>query len=149
MKRHISNLFWALLFTWAVYSFTIVVESDYFIKFLRENLLLLLVALLAINSTTLGIVLTKIRDIIDITQGDCFTKTRKAMFLSIIEQIGLIILGLLLLIFDSSKFMASFLWIQKLICFMIEFCFVYSIFILFDTSKSVFLILDVRVCDNK
>ncbi|MFW8696409.1 hypothetical protein, partial [Mesorhizobium japonicum] len=40
-------------------------QSQYLNDFLKGNLITLLVALLAINSATMGIVLTKIRDLID------------------------------------------------------------------------------------
>ncbi|MCG6480726.1 hypothetical protein K6U43_13975, partial [Vibrio parahaemolyticus] len=39
--------------------------SEFLHKFLAQNLVTILIALLAINATTMGIVLTKIREMVD------------------------------------------------------------------------------------
>ena len=49
-------------------------QSDFISTFLSENLITLLIALVAINTTTLSVVLTKIREISDQLGGD-FSRT--------------------------------------------------------------------------
>ncbi len=59
-------------------------RSLYLINFLKQNLITLLVALIAINSATLSILLTKIRELIDKTgQINSFNSTKKQMILSL------------------------------------------------------------------
>ena len=70
-------------------------ESEYLHKFLEENLITILVALLAVNAATMGIVLTKIRDLIDQNNAGSkyFLGVKMQMLLAVKEQIGLIVLG--------------------------------------------------------
>jgi hypothetical protein len=57
---------------------------------LKSNITNLQVALLAVNAATLGIVLTKIRELIDkIGKSEAFEATRKEMMMSIKEQVAL------------------------------------------------------------
>ena len=77
--------------------------SNFLHKFFEENLVTILVALLAVNAATMGIVLTKIRDLIDKNGGsEFFQNTRNNMLLSVKEQIGLIVLATIVLSIKSS-----------------------------------------------
>ena len=82
------------------------VGSCYLDTFLKNNLINLLVALLAINSATMGIVLTKIRELADKhnTSAGVFNSTKREMLISIKEQITLIIVGLVLLTIVESQY---------------------------------------------
>src|SRR5690625_3887903 len=78
-------------------------ETDYLNDFLRSNLLTLLIALLAINSATTGIVLTKIRGLIGIGGNpSSFKSTREQMVLAVREQVALIAVAIVALMFSSS-----------------------------------------------
>lgn len=112
-------------------------------KFLESNLITLLVALLAINGATMGIVLTKIRDLIDKDGGaDCFKSTRRQMLLSIKEQIGLIIFATILLSLKSSPQLSSLDNLELLMNSCIIATFVYALNILYDVTKGVLIIVD-------
>ena len=120
----------------------ILLSSDYLTKFLKDNLIMIQITLLAINTASLSIVLSKIRDLIDKSKTiNSFDKTKDAMFLSIKEQICLIFLSLALLILNESLLVKSFLYWPQIIEIAIITCFVYSITILYDTATSVFVIL--------
>lgn len=126
----------------AVQFFLHQIQSNFVFDFLKSNITNLQVALLAVNTATLGIVLTKIREIIDKTgQRATFDSTRNEMLLSIKEQVTLIAASLLVLALESGKAlpiaMSSEIFQAALIA-----SFIYSIFILYDTAKSVFVILD-------
>lgn len=126
----------------AVQFFLYQVQSDFVFDFLKSNITNLQVALLAVNTATLGIVLTKIREIIDETgQRAAFDSTRSEMLLSIKEQVTLIAVSLLILAISSAKSLPitipSGMFQAALLA-----SFIYSIFILYDTAKSVFVILD-------
>lgn len=125
---------------------TIWLNTPFLHEFLSTNLVTLLVALLAINGATMGIVLTKIRDLIDTNKGGAsfFDNTRQQMLLSIKEQIALIIIAITLLSFKSSP---EVLKVENL-SLLINVCcigvFVYAITILYDTTNSVLVIIDFK-----
>jgi hypothetical protein len=118
------------------------IQSTFVFDFLKSNITNLQVALLAVNTATLGIVLTKIREIIDETgQRGTFDATRGEMLLSIKEQISLITVSLFILALDSGRALPIAVSSQIFQAALIA-SFIYSIFILYDTAKSVFVILD-------
>lgn len=121
----------------------ILLGTTYLTAFLKQNLITLLVALIAINSATLSIVLTKIRELVDKnnTQG-AFDRTKKQMILSINEQVALIIISMILLIIQDSTFTKQSSEYGTLLNVLIIGCFMYAVHILHDTAKSVFVILD-------
>lgn len=111
--------------------------------FLRSNLISLLIALLAINSATLGVVLTKIRELVDKHGGiENFRKTRDEMILSIREQISLIAIGTLLLMIDKSAFILKTPQLNSVLKVSLSAIFIYSVIVLYDTAKCIFCILD-------
>jgi hypothetical protein len=118
------------------------IQSDFIFNFLKPNITNLQVALLAVNTATLGIVLSKIREIIDKTgQRAEFESTRNEMLLSIKEQVALVAVSLLIIALESAKnppiAVPSEVFQATLVA-----SFIYSIFVLYDTAKSVFVILD-------
>jgi hypothetical protein len=121
--------------------------SNYLNEFLKSNLINLLVALLAINTATMGIVLTKVRDLVDsYGNGEAFKKTRQQMLLSIKEQIMLIIFAIILLtISESHVLINSISRFDLLIKSLISGIFVYSMRVLYDVATSVLIIIDFDV----
>jgi hypothetical protein len=122
--------------------FLYLMQADFVFLFLKSNITNLQVALLAVNTATLGIVLTKIREIIDRTGNRAaFDSVRSEMLLSIKEQVTLIAASLTILALESAKNLpvavSSEIFQAALIA-----SFIYSIFVLYDTAKSVFVILD-------
>lgn len=120
------------------------VGSNYLNEFLRNNLINLLIALLAINTATLGIVLTKIRDLVDDHgNGAVFKATRSHMLLSIKEQVVLIISAIIFITFSESyKLMNVIDNFDLLIKSLIVGVFVYSMKLLYDVATSVLIIID-------
>jgi hypothetical protein len=112
--------------------------------FLKENLVTILIALLAINATTIGVVLTKVRELIDKEgQGsECFNETKQQMLLSIKEQISLVIISILLLSLQSSPYINSSIEMSMLINSVLIGVFIYSLIILYDIAKGVLIIVD-------
>jgi hypothetical protein len=120
-------------------------DSDYIIKFLNDNLVSLLITLLAINTASLGIVLSKIREILDSGDGNGgFSSTKNAMLYSIKEQIVIIFLSLILLMLNRSKWLTAHPKFVPLIEISVITCFTFSMLILFDTAKSIFVILSFK-----
>ena len=119
-------------------------QTQYLNEFLKANLISLLIALLAINSATMGIVLTKIRDLIDKkgAGSESFTATKSEMLLSIKEQIGLIALSVIILTFSESVFISSGTDLKSAMSVALCAIFAYSMLNLYDMAKSVIIIID-------
>lgn len=139
----IRNIFISIGVGFLLYELQNAMQSSYVVTFLKANLVTLLVALVAINSATLGIILTKIRDILD-KEGNNgnFIQTKKQMILSIKEQISIIPISLILLLIEDSVWINNHNNCSSFIEVMLIACFFYAIIILYDTAKSVFVILD-------
>lgn len=117
--------------------------SQYMNEFFRANLINLLIALLAVNSATMGIVLTKIRELIERHgHGEAFQETRSQFLLSVQEQVGLIVIAIFLLTILQSKFVAEIPHINLFFGATIAAVFVYSMTILYDIAKGVLIIID-------
>src|SRR5690606_15071028 len=79
------------------------IGSYYIFDFLKQNVINIQIGLLAINTATLGVVLTKLRDLVD--KGiplAKFSDARSEMLLSIKEQMALIIVALIILSIESA-----------------------------------------------
>ena len=144
MRSVIKNICCALIFGYILIEFQDWLKTDYLTcVFFKNSLVPLLVALVAINSATLGIILSKIRDMLDKsnTDKDYFANTRKEMALSINEQIAIIVLTILWLMMRDADFIKGY---ARYIDILIAGGFIYAIYILWDTAKCVFQLLDFK-----
>ncbi|MDX7800497.1 hypothetical protein SJS42_17845 [Aeromonas caviae] len=120
-------------------------NSSFLHKFLEANLVTILIALLAINAATMGIVLTKVMDIVEKNNGfgiSCFSKTRTQMLISIKEQIVIIVLAIALLILKNSPIVLNIENSELLLNSSITACFIYSLSILYDTATGILVIIN-------
>ncbi|EWH04293.1 hypothetical protein AT00_21050 [Pseudoalteromonas lipolytica SCSIO 04301] len=124
-----------------IWFFCSVIESNYLIEFLDKNLISLLIALLAINTTTSSFVLTKLKDI-NQTYGINFEGTLRQFRISIIEQLVFIVFALLILVLLNSQ---SVVGLHSLVLPILEILlivvFIASLGNLYDTANSIFVIL--------
>lgn len=146
MMGIIKNIFIAIGISSIMIGIQYILKSTYIIDFLAQNLIILLIALLAINLTTLSIVLTKIREIMDINNYDnnTFQATKKELLFSIKEQVTLIFISLILFTIMKSTYIKSLADYKVIPEILITSCFVYAIMILYDTARSIFIIIDFR-----
>lgn len=120
-------------------------NSSFLHKFLEANLVTILIALLAINAATMGIVLTKVMDMVEKNNGfgiSCFSKTKTQMLISIKEQIVIIVLAIALLILKNSPIVLNIENSELLLNSSITACFIYSLSILYDTAKGILVIIN-------
>jgi hypothetical protein len=118
------------------------INSTFIKTYLDENLLTLLIALLAINTTTLSVILTKLKDISDKHKIN-FASSVKEMKMSIIEQVIVIILGLLFqVVQNSTDIMSLHQSLPFIFSVLVLLVFIYAIDILIDTANGIFVILD-------
>lgn len=145
MKKLLRSILIAVGAAFILGQLQIVLGSNHILKFLDQNLVSLLIALLAINTASLGIILSKIRELADSSnRNNDFLKTQKEMLFSVKEQIVLIFLSLLLLLINDSKWLQIHSSLVTLVETSIISCFVYGMLILYDTANSVFIILNYR-----
>lgn len=117
-------------------------KSDFIFNFLDANLVVILIALLAINLTTCSVIMTKLKEISDKKNID-FTKTVIELKKSIYEQIILICLSVIFQILKHSVIIGSKLKYHQIIFdSLIVMLFIYSVYILYDTGKAIFVILE-------
>ena len=116
------------------------VDSDFLNKFLTENLVLLLPALLAVNVTTMSILLTKIHDLKKEYPGISFKESIQAMKYSVWEQIVLILLAVVALILQESNRVAIFSSAegQNIISVVLIMLAIASLQIVLDTANTLF-----------
>ena len=144
MKSKIKDIIIALFFGIVLnYVEQSILKSSFLLDFIKDNLVMLLIALLAINSTTLALVMTKIKDLIDKTnKKDSFQKTKKEKLFSVKEHIALIGFVILLLILNSSPIIKEYKQAITICNVLLVSSMIYSLQMLYDVSKSAFIILD-------
>lgn len=122
---------------------SLLIKSDFFCKFLDQNLILLLVAILAINTTTISVILSKMREIADKNSEVDFGRTIGAMKHSTLEHIYLVGGAVALQILKGSVLICEKLpYAQFFADSLLIGIFIFSIHIVYDTAKSVYVILD-------
>jgi len=143
VKSLFGNFLISLGAAYLLHQLEVLIESNFLIPFLKGNLVTIILSLLAINAATLSIVLTKLRELLDASSVEgAFSGTRKAMLWSVYEQIFLVFISVALLIVLDSKWILSKPNVLDGLSVLLIGCFVFSIIILLDTAKSVFVILD-------
>lgn len=116
-------------------------EAKFLHEYLKNNIIGLLLTLLAINTATLGLIASKIQDIIVNFPQLNFAKTIKEMKFSLKEQIALVAFSILtLIILDSQKIIFPNKEIISNI--MLVSILIYAIEILWDTGKAVFVVIE-------
>jgi len=118
------------------------IESTYLCKFLKDNMLTILLAFLAINTATLGVIASKVQEIIAKYSNATFSNTINEMYFSLKEQVLLLIVSLIILICQDSK-VICFVYKDLIFNSGMTSVFFYSIYVLWDTGKAVFVITNL------
>lgn len=141
MMKVAKNVCMYLVISSIINCVTIGLNSVYLTLFLEKNLITLLVALLAINTTTMSIIMVKLRELKD-KFGVSFNKTLHSLKVSLYEQVSLIPLSVLFLVAKESTVIKTHIPYSQFILntFLIT-AFAYAIHILFDTARGVFIII--------
>jgi len=116
-------------------------QSPFLLKFLSENLIVVLVALTAINTTTSSVVMTKLREISD-RNGVDFSRSVRALRNSVLEQIWHLMIALALsILYGSARLKGLVPFPDVTIGGLLSAVFVASMDNLYDTSQSIFVLL--------
>lgn len=142
MVDQISNILLATLVGLFLWLLSIIIESNFLITFLDQNLIMLIIGLLAVNGASYSILMTKLREIKDKEPGADFSRTINELDLSSREQVFLIYFVVMLQIFKNSH--ALFLrdeYVIMVLNVLLSSSFVYGIILLADTSKAAFILM--------
>lgn len=132
----VGGLFLSLL-SWSV-------GSEFLKSFLEQNLVTILIALLAINITTSSILIARLAEIAKERKEASFEATVAALKYSISEQIVFIMIALLVLILGSASWfscsgeLVDFIYLGMLSAILCA-----SVFVLYDTAKAVFDVMSI------
>ena len=141
MKEHLKNISFILVLSAIVVIFCNYLETTFLFTYLTNNLISLLLTLLAINTATLGLIASKMQDIVVDKPQFNFSRTIKEMKLSLFEQIVLIAVTIITLILQDSKVVIVNHKDDASNIILVGVLF-YSINILWDTGKGVFVVIE-------
>lgn len=116
------------------------IHSIYLPIFLNNNLLILLIAVLAINTTTVTVLIDKIGRIQLDNPRTSFEPTRQEIHKSIVEQIVLISIAIIILILSNSNYVEANTQLDISSTAILTAILIYDIMILWDSVNAVFVI---------
>jgi len=117
-------------------------NSDFIGPFLKNNIVSILINLLAINIATCTILMTKLNEIKTKTQVD-FSATYRELKISLKEQVILIAISFIVLMLDKSVLLnTNIKHCSICVDIMLTSVFIYGIDILWDLGKAVFTIIN-------
>ena len=126
-----------------VNAISVSIGSCYLINFLDKNLIFLQIALLAINTATISIIFSKIREISDRHENAGFTKTFKSLKTATFEQLILIIIAVAMEILKTSPYIIEiFNWSVFIFNSVLISVFFMSLQIVYDTARAVYILVD-------
>lgn len=141
MMNFAKNISFYIIISFVLCYIAYIVQSNSLFVYLRNNIVGLLLTLLAINTATSGLIASKMQDLVSNFPEFNFRDTIKQMKLSLLEQIVLIMLSVISLIIQGSQIIKfshkDFTLDVVLVTIM-----VYSIAILWDTGKAVFVVIE-------
>lgn len=144
LRTNIGRLAVVVILAWVLDAFSRAIGSGFIDNFFEDNLISLLIALLAINVTTVSVLLTSLREI-SLATGHKFTPTIKAMRGSVVEQMALLAAAAVIQVLASSTSVKAN-WPElapygqrALIAILL-----WAIQILYDTANSAFIIAEAE-----
>lgn len=119
--------------------------TKYLFTYLSTNLITIQITLMAISAAIRGLVVTKLQDIKNKYPNTSIKPITKALLFSFKEQLALLCISIILIMIADSKISMQFKY-DNYIDFSVEVMlftvFIYAIDILWDTGKSIFLIVE-------
>lgn len=143
MKHWIGTAAVCLIVGLGVTALSDAAGSTYLATFLEDNLLLALIALLAINTATSGVILSRLRELAETRPEIKLTKTLAAMREATMEQVALVAVAVVVLVTKDSTWIAT-TWPQSAFFAnaLLAAVFAYAMQIMYDTAIAVYKIVD-------
>ena len=138
----VRNIFTFVGFAAIINGLAFYLKSDFIGPFLKDNLVNIITTLLAINIATCSLIIAKLKDISDHDGNVDFKKTYNEIKSSLFEQVVLIIVVFVLSVLASSSVLKGLKYPHQFVFdTLLTAAFIYALFILWDTGKSIFLII--------
>jgi hypothetical protein len=136
----IKSLAFDLLIGFALTIADLLLKATFLRQFLYSNLITILVALLAINITTISIIISKLNDLRN-RDAASFPATIKQLRSSIVEQVIQIAVAVVALVAGSSQVLSKAMpyW-ETATTTLLSAVLVASLLNLYDTGKAVFIL---------
>jgi hypothetical protein len=141
MMNLVKNISFYVIISFAICYGAYYVNSNSLFTYLSNNIVGLLLTLLAINTATSGLIASKMQDLVTNFPDFNFQNTIIQMKLSLLEQIVLIMFSVIILIVQGSQ-MIKFQNKDFTLDVLLTTVMVYSIAILWDTGKAVFVVIE-------
>lgn len=122
-----------------------VLDNKYLLEYLEKNILTIQLALMALTATIRGLIVAKLQEIKIKFPKFNMKPITNALLFSFKEQIALIIMSIFFVILINSPLIegSKFISIRFVTEVFIYTCFIYAIDILYDTGKSIFVLVDI------
>lgn len=120
--------------------------TDFLFTYLKNNLITVQLTLMAINTATCGLVVSKLQEIKEKYKDVNIKPITKSLLESLKEQIILVILGVFFVLLIESKVSDQFFYtnyVNFTLKTLLLTVFINSIQILWDTGKSIFVLIDI------
>lgn len=140
MNSIINNLTKSFAFAVILYFFQCLLEIKYLGDFFRSNLVTILMTVLAINTATTAVLLSKMGEICqqyNKSINEIFGKTKKQLKLSIQEQIAAVIAALILSMLTANSSLINNTTLNATLEVFLITTFFYGIALLYDTAVAV------------
>ncbi|MEF2154668.1 hypothetical protein V3390_00200 [Luteimonas sp. FXH3W] len=141
-----------LLVAFVVTLFMRTIGSAFLSTFLKDNLVQLQVALLALNVTTIALVLTRIRELIEMAAqrglksgATFFAKSVKEIKLSLAEQLSLVAVAILALSINQGTAWPAQDWIALACNTVTLAAFIYTLDVTWDLGKALIGIISASI----
>lgn len=146
--RLAKNISFYIIIAFVICLLSNYLQSKFLFKYLCDNIIGLLLTLLAINTATLGLIASKIQDMLEKYPKMSFKNTTREMKFSLTEQVILIIVSVISLVVLNSEII-KFEYKELVLNTILVSVLIYSVNILWDTGKAVFIIIDLIEEMNK
>lgn len=143
---YLKDILLFLTIAFFVNVFSYLIGTDLLLSYLKINLTTIQLGLMAINTATCGLVISKLQEIKERHREIDVKPTTMALLNSLKEQIILIIIGVILMLLIDSDSIKRIIYCEY-ITFVLETLliavFANSIQVLWDTGKSIFVLIDI------
>lgn len=151
MKSNLKNISYFLVISTFINVISHLLNTDYLLVYLLTNLLTLQITLMAINTATSGLIVSKLQEIKNKLPHLDIKPITNSLLSALKEQIILIIVGVILMIINKSEITVTMMYSNYFDFFietLIITVFVYSIDVLWDTGKAIFVLVDIMDDNN-
>lgn len=139
MWKYFQKICVFLVASFIINLFCFLIKSSFLIDFLKKDIVIIMITLLAINITTTGIILLRLKEL-SVFQKLVVSldKIKKSLRNAVKEQIILICLSVLILSISSSSYVNENIYLSLFLHTLLVATFINTLYILWDTAGAIF-----------